>query len=533
MDFTASYLPYAETGAFSGIVTDYVAGAEALRPFYGHRPDVAGIEAAIAERQGFATDRNLLVTHLRHQYASMAPSEAVTQQIDRLLDANTFTVCTAHQPNIFTGHLYFVYKILHAIKLAEHLGSQWPQYRFVPVYYMGSEDADLAELGEVHINGIDYHWNTQQTGAVGRMKVDEALVQLIAEMAGQLLVLPHGAEAVQLLRDCYTIGTTIEQATFQLVHRLFGQYGLVVLLPDQADLKRAMLPVFQDDLLHHTAEGIVTATSTQLAKHYKIQAHPRPINLFYLGDGIRERIERTEGGYRVLHTDLLFTEADLMALLSDHPEHFSPNVILRGLYQETVLPNVAFVGGGGELAYWLQLKDLFAHYQVPYPVQVLRNSFVVVPSAMAHKAAMLGLSDPALFASETDLLNDLMLQENGDALLLAEEQKALHHYYEQLGQKASAADATLHRHVMALQAKALQKVQALEKKMLRAQKHRYEAQQRHIHTLKATLFPSNRLQERVENIFPFFARHGSAFLTSLHTYSPDLQQVMTILKENG
>jgi len=532
MEFTAEYIPYGETGAFSKIVTDYVSGAEALRPFYLHTPNLAGIKAAIEARKAFNTNRNLLVTQLEQQYANTPTNQAVTNNIQLLKEANTFTICTAHQPNIFTGHLYFVYKILHAVKLAAYLNTELPQYRFVPVYYMGSEDADLQELGEVTIDGMTYHWQTPQTGAVGRMVVDDALLQLLQAMAGQLLVLPHGAEIMQLLQNCYTKGTTIEQATFQLVNELFASYGLVVLLPDNAALKQSMLPLFQDDLLHHTAVDIVTRTSDLLAKDYKAQAYPRPINLFYLGEGSRERIEKTDSGYQVLNTDIAFTESELLNELAAHPERFSPNVILRGLYQETILPNIAFIGGGGELAYWLQLKDLFVHYQVPYPVQVLRNSFLVIPQELVQKAVSLDLSNSKLFSSETALLNALVLKENGAALQLDAEQAALTQYYAQLGDKAAAIDPTLRRHTEALQTKALHKVQVLEKKLLKAQKRQYATQERHIHHIKSTLFPKNGLQERVENLSPFYARYGQSFLQEVYAASPDLQQVMTVLKKN-
>jgi bacillithiol synthase len=532
MEFSATYIPYTATGAFSTIVTDYLSGAGALRPFYGHRPDLPGIEAAIAQRQGFATDRSLLAAQLELQYADMPAATAVAHNIRLLRNENCFTICTAHQPNVFTGPLYFVYKIIHAIKLAGHLQNALPQYNFVPVYYMGSEDADLEELGEVWVDGTPYRWQTGQTGAVGRMTVDDALLQLLQQMAGQLLVLPYGADIVQLLQQCYTKGSTIEQATFRLVHALFAQYGLVVLLPDRAPLKRALLPIFKDDLLHHRAEAIVTATSAKLAEQYKAQAYPRPINLFYLGDGIRERIEKTATGYQVLQTDIVFTEAALLAELEAHPERFSPNVILRGLYQETILPNVAFVGGGGELAYWLQLKDLFDHYGVPYPVQVLRNSFLVLPPDIVQKAAQMGLGDSDFFADEQALLNGLVRKEHATALSLETEQAELFAYYQQLGQKAAAVDPTLQKHVAALQTKALQKVAALEKKMLRAKKRSYAVQARQIQAIRSAVFPSNRLQERAEGLLAPYARYGKPFMDGLFRVSPDLQQVFTLLKKN-
>ena len=154
MNCTARYINYQQTGYFSKLVTDYISGNKLLQPFYKHPVSLQGIKSAIAERKKYPTDRQLLVDALTKQYASIETSGKVKANIDKLLLQNTFTITTAHQPNIFTGPLYFIYKILHAIKLAASLAVQIPDSDFVPVYYMGSEDADLDELGHVFINKI-------------------------------------------------------------------------------------------------------------------------------------------------------------------------------------------------------------------------------------------------------------------------------------------------------------------------------------------------------------------------------------------
>jgi uncharacterized protein YllA (UPF0747 family) len=238
---------------------------------------------------------------------------------------------------------------------------------------MGTEDADLDELNNIYVEGEKLVWNTKQAGAVGRMKVDKDLVKLIDLMEGQLSVLPFGKEVLNLLKDCYKNGDTVQQSTFRIVNALFGEYGLVVMLPDNIELKRQLIPIFKDDLLHQTASDIVERTAAQLDKAgYKVQANPREINLFYLKDNVRQRIVKQGTKYKAQDTSFTFTEEDITKEINEYPDRFSPNVILRGLYQETILPNLAFIGGGGETAYWLQLKDLFDHYKVPFPMLVLR-----------------------------------------------------------------------------------------------------------------------------------------------------------------
>ena len=307
--FAAEHIPYNQTGSFSRIVTDYLNGAEALKPFYQQAPGFEGIKASIEARKRVAVNRSLLVQVLKDQYRNVRNIAAVQDNIERLLQPDTFTTCTAHQPNLFTGPLYFIYKILHAIKLAEQLKQQLPQYNFVPVYYMGSEDADFAELNHTYVDGKKLEWKKQQKGAVGRMVVDKTLVQLLDELEGQLVVEEKGAEVIQLLRRAYTAGTTIQAATFELLNDLYGEYGLIILLPDHPLLKAQMHTVFTDDLFENKPFHIVQQTSEKLSAAYNAQAYPREINLFYLKDDIRERIEKRGDNFHVVNTTLSFTRA--------------------------------------------------------------------------------------------------------------------------------------------------------------------------------------------------------------------------------
>ncbi len=529
--FTATHLPYNQTGSFSKMVTDYLAGAEALRSFYAQPPTPEGIEAKIAERKALPVNREVLVNVLTQQYAGMQVSESVKQNIQSLLLPNTFTITTAHQPNLFTGPLYFIYKILHAVKLAETLKQKWPEYNFVPVYYMGSEDADFAELNHTFVDGKKLEWKKEQGGAVGRMMVDKTLVQLIEELEGQLTVEEKGAEVIRLLRNAYEAGKTIQAATFELINELYGAYGLVVLIPDHPLLKAQMKDLFADDLFAHKPFGIVVETSERISKDYHAQAYPREVNLFYLKENMRERIEWQDGRFMVLNTEVSFPEDAMRKELDEHPERFSPNVILRGIYQETILPNLAFIGGGGELAYWLQLKDLFAAYRVSYPVLVLRNSFLVVEEKWQKKLAQLRISVPQLFSDETTLINALVKERADNPISLNGNFEAAADLFFKIKVQATQIDATLSQHVAAIEARSVKALQGLEKKMLRAEKRKHVDLQAQVHNLKEALFPNDGLQERVENFSRFYAKWGRSFMEELHRHSLALEQEFTVLCE--
>ncbi|TMI96526.1 MAG: bacillithiol biosynthesis cysteine-adding enzyme BshC [Bacteroidetes bacterium] len=539
MDCISIRIPYRQTGSFSKTVVDYIDQYPSLKEFFNYPPTIQGIKKAIEDRKKFNYDRNVLVQELRKQYSAVSLSKKTKSNIEALALKNTFTFTTAHQNNIFTGPLYFIYKILHTIKLAEYCKTNLPEYNFVPVFYIGSEDADLDELNHVYVGGEKLTWNTKQTGAVGRMKVDKELIKLIVSMEGQLSVLPFGKEIVDLMKKCYKEGDTIQSSTFKIVNALFGEYGLVVLLPDNAELKKQMIPIFKDDLLNQTASGIVEKTAEKLSNAgYKVQANPREINLFYLKDDSRERIEKINdlqgspiGQYSILNSQLSFTEENIIKELDEHPDRFSPNVILRGLYQETILPNLAFIGGGGETAYWLQLKDLFNHYKIPFPMLVLRNSFLIVEKSWQERITKLGFSIEDIFLSAEKLLNRIVMNESKNEVKLNGSLSELEQLYESFKKQASAVDATLEKHVEALKLRTVQRLQELEKKMLRAEKRKFTDQQRQIQAIKEHLFPGNGLQERIDNISYYYAKWGREFIDKLYEHSLNLEQEFVVMLE--
>jgi bacillithiol synthase len=523
------HIHYADTGSFSKLVVDYLAGSEQLSSFYKYSADVNGIKKAIEDRTHFNYDRTTLVAALNAQYKNVQLSEKVAGNLSLLLNTNTYTVTTAHQPNIFTGPLYFIYKILHAIKLAETLKQSFPDNDFVPVYYMGSEDADLDELGHFTVAGKRYEWKTKQTGAVGRMKIDKAFLSLITELEGQLIVEPFGNEMVSIFKSHYKEGSTLQECTLSLVNALFGAYGLIVLIPDDFQLKKLFASVIKKELTESFSHKAVEAIAENLSKHYKVQAAGRDLNLFYLLDDKRERIEIDNNGFTVPNLKLRFTEAEILNELELHPERFSPNVILRGAFQELILPNIAFIGGGGEIAYWLELRKVFEEAGVPYPVLILRNSFLVMKDKQKTQLEELGFEVNDAFKSSEALINAFTQRQSTNQLSLSEEKGELNSFYQQLHENALQVDASLAEHVNALQAQALKRITSLEKKLLRAEKRKYEAEKRRIEKIKTVLFPNNSLQERVENLSGFYAKEGSDLIRTIYEHSLSLQQQFTVI----
>jgi len=527
---TATYHSYQKTYSITELVLDYLNGADDLQSHVNYKNDFEGVLHAIEERKKFEINRSLLVSVFESQYQNISTTKKVRANIASLSDVNTFTICTAHQPNIFTGYLYFIYKILHVIKIADELNANSNNTHFVPVYFMGSEDADLNELGEIYIEGKTYKWETNQQGAVGRMKVDESLLNLLDEISRQITVDPFGKDLITLLRDAYTLGESIAQATFKLVNQLFGEYGLLVLLPDNRDLKNACKQLMRSEVVQHHSYHLINEFTEKFPKKYKIQATGRPINLFYIKDDFRERIEASADGYIVLNTNLGFSKQALMDEIENHPERFSPNVILRPLYQELILPNVAFIGGGGEVAYWIELKPIFDFYQIHYPTLILRNSFVIIEESISMLIKKMKIAAPDYFLPITAIQEKYLSEILNCRLVLNEEKEILISGYDAIRKMTDKIDQTLSIHTNALEKAALKKVEALEKKIVRAEKKRkYEALLQ-LEKIKNAFYPKGILQERKDNFMPYYSKYGDAFISELYQASQTFNQTFCLLE---
>ncbi len=508
-------IPLAQTNFFNRLILDLISGKDAVKPFYGLPHTVESYDAKMQERSSFPMDRATLVDVLVQQYESIGGAkDTVLSNINALREDKTFTVTTGHQLNIFTGPLYFVYKILHTICLAEELQKHYPNNRFVPVYWMATEDHDIAEISFFHLFGKKYEWNTTQTGATGRMQTT-GLTDICDDLEQVFASQPQGLKLVGLFREAYS-QKNLAQATRHFSNALFGHYGLVVVDGDNASLKSRFADAMLRDAFDGVAFKAVTATSRQLTElEYHTQINPREINLFYLADAVRERIVRTDTGFHVLHTELRFTDEALRSEIKAHPEKFSPNVVLRPIYQECVLPNLAYIGGAGEMAYWLQLKDAFGSMGFSYPLLVLRNHLLLIDGASSSRMAELNLVSQDLFHPVEDLTRAHVLETVQANMDLTDEQLLLTEMYERLKTTASEIDATLLASLDAELIKQRQTIGQWGSRFSRVLKKKNETSVDRIRKLHAKLFPNNSLQERYNNLLQFHPTNEADLISKL------------------
>jgi bacillithiol biosynthesis cysteine-adding enzyme BshC len=494
------------------LIHDYLSGNPSLKPFYHYFPSIENFQMQIEEKRRSYRHRSIIADALQKQYQRLKTTAQTKRHIELLQSDHTFTVTTAHQPHIFSGPAYFIYKIAHAIRLSQVLQLHYPAYHFVPVYFMGCEDHDFEEINHIHLHGKTIEWKNYQGGAIGRYDV-QGLLPLVNTIKQLLDDKPHTAEILKIFETGYGQHATLAEATRYIVNELFGHYGLVVINPDDKQLKQLFVPIILEEITEGSVYKNAIATIGKLEKlHYKMQAQPRAINLFFLDRHLRARIVFNENThqYEVLNTSWSFTKDEIARLAEVAPEKFSPNVFLRPLYQELLLPNLAYVGGTGELSYWLEQQGIFKHFQIPYPILVLRNSFTLIDATDQKKLQKLNIRIEQLFEDENHIIKQYLLQ-NDTLPDFQAEKESFQKTFEAIKNKTIAIDPTLGPAVGAQLHAAIKSIEQIEKKAIRAAKQKQEIALNQIKSLRSKIMPSNILQERYETGLLYYARLGLSF----------------------
>jgi len=521
-------VPYADTGYFGKIILDYLSDSEQLRPFYHRRPEVAAFRDQIAEKAQSYQNRAVLAEAVRSQYSQ---AKLKSDALDLLAQEHTFTITTGHQLCLFTGPLYFFYKIVSAINTTRVLTEKYPDFNFVPVFWMASEDHDFEEANHFYLPSGKIAWESGQTGAVGRMKT-ENFDHLESILQGHLGVGYRSGELIDLFRKSYQGHKNLAEATRYLVHALFGHLGVIVIDGDDPKLKSMARNAFKAELTEGLSAKAMDETNSSLSQYYDLQVNARAINLFYLGDQLRERIVKTaDGHFEVVNTHMCFTEQEMRDMLEKNPERFSPNVILRGLYQEIILPNLAYIGGGGELAYWFQLKEVFKSFNVPFPVLMLRNSAMVVAAELKTQLDKLQLEISDLFKPLIEVENALARSESNQELDLEKSRKKLSDLFQEIEGRLRSVDPILERPAQSGYARVERILRNLEKKMLRAERHKQEIVLSQFHKVREILFPRDGLQERNMNFAPMYQAFGKELIPLLCQHLDPFDFRFTVLLE--
>jgi bacillithiol biosynthesis cysteine-adding enzyme BshC len=505
---------YSELKYFSSLLSDYAESDPKLKNFISDFPNRESFSNQIVSKKESynQTTRSLLVQKLRDQYKNTQLTEKQNIHLKNLESDNTFSVSCGHQLNIAGGPVYVVYKILTVIKLAEELKNSFPSYNFAPIHWLATEDHDLEEVSSFNFFGANVKVPVNHSGAVGRMNGEG-----IAEQLQLLKDFPEWMSAV------YSSEKTLTESTREWIQKVFGNLGLLTLDADDADLKATFQKSLLQELMEPWVEKEVIYKSNALETlAYKPQIHARAINLFYLNGDERLRLESENNTIRTVDGKYTWTKIEALDFFTKNPEKLSPNVALRPLYSQVLLPDLAFVGGPAELAYWMQLGSVFEKGKTPFPLLIPRFSALYISASQSKKAEKLGLSISDLFKESHEIKKELVQNEW--------QRPSLENVYSELLHWAASVDQTLKPSLAAELSKMEKMVDGLEKRVQKATEQKNETQINQINGLISKLFPGGNLQERTESWISFLVLNPDWIAQIYDSISP-MDFRFTILQE--
>jgi len=531
--FKTELIPVEHVLSLSPILDAYLKGSPKVKSFVSAYQNVDELADLIMKKESNYKMRSITFSVLKHQNEHLTLFEKQIENTELFSKETTFCITTAHQTSLFGGPLYFIQKAVSVIKACQIAKQAYPKYDFVPMFWLGSEDHDFEELNHILTKGKTIEWSDMQGGAFGRYKTD-SLSKELEQLLNILDDSKDGQQLKNLFTEAYQEHATIAEATRYLLHQLLGAHGLLIIDGDDKVLKKEMIPIFKRELVNHFSSKACQQTIEEIESQYgSTQAHVRPINLFYLTDNGRHRIVAQPYGFSIHGTKLQFSESALLQELEQHPEKFSPNVMLRPLMQEMCLPNLMYVGGGGESTYWFQLKQIFEEASVSFPMIALRDTAVYLSQKTQKRMLKSSIELQQLFQPRQTLIKQLIERDTKHSLNLTEAKESLQEVLAKMGESAEKIDFTLRASAKAEEQRILNAVTNLEKKMMRAEKKNHKQLLTWVNEVFDTVFPKNSLQERKENFSQYYLEYGDDWIDWMIENFNLFDQKVKVLIENS
>jgi bacillithiol biosynthesis cysteine-adding enzyme BshC len=479
-------------------------------------------------------DKALLIEILKRQNMDFGGNDKTASNIELLKNDDTFAIVTGQQVGLYTGNMYTIYKTITTIKLAENLKTRFPQFNFVPVFWLESEDHDLEESNHVHIinkqnelvrvgfedpasEGEDE--NPKRSAIpVGGIKFDESIQTINTRLFDGLMETDYKENVTGKVSSFYAPGNDFKTAFARMLSWMFGEHGLVFVDPADKEIKKLLTPVFEKELMTspRLCESLID-TSAELEKNYDLQVKPKVINLFFLHNGNRLLIEPRENDrFALKNSKRRFDREELMNILFESPELFSPNVVLRPICQDYLLPTVAYVGGPSEISYFAQFKSAYNHYDLTMPVIFPRASVTVLENKITKFVKNYNVSFEEIFdhkALITKVVNKLSEVKIDDEV--SKVQDELNKAFYELKNMTAKVDQTLLSGVDNLKERMNQNLEQFKGKLINAQAKKSDVATNQIDKVVNNIYPNHNLQERVINVLYFLNKYGGNFINKL------------------
>jgi bacillithiol biosynthesis cysteine-adding enzyme BshC len=475
----------------------------------------------------------MLIDILKRQNVTFGGSELTASNIELLSNDNTFAVVTGQQVGLYTGNLYTILKTITAVKLAKELKEKFSDYNFVPVFWLESEDHDLEESNHVHIInrqnelvriGFDNPAGSEEDPTkknfrpVGIIKFDSTINAINEQLKNSLVDTDFKAALIENINTSYSVNSDYKNAFARYLNWIFMDYGPVFIDPGDAEVKKLLTPVFEKELntSPRLCETIIT-TSAELEKSYDLQVKPKVINLFFIHNENRLLIEPRENNrFALRNSKRRFEHDELMEILFQNPEYFSPNVVLRPICQDYLLPTVAYVGGPSEISYFAQLKPAYEHYDITMPAIFPRASVTVLENKIKKFLTTFDLDFTDVFhhkkliSKVVNKLSEIKIEEE-----FSKAQDEFNRVFYDLKTVTGKIDRTLTNTVDNLKQKLYSSLEVFKSKLTNAQAAKSDTTTNQIDKVTNNIYPDHNLQERMINVTYFLNKYNDAFIKKL------------------
>ena len=522
-------IPIKQLPNISPLVYDYFYNYNRVSEFYnGNFRNIPEFQNQIKRAQSRILPRDELIAILKKQNRFYGCGPQTLENINKLIENQTCGVVTGQQVGLFSGPLYTIYKALTVIKLTEYLNNNCDG-EFVPFFWMASDDHDYVEINHIYLLNKNNHIETiEVSGPSSDKKIPASKITLPSEIENcfhQLENATHHSEfkqeMVSILCDSYRSGRSFPEAFAVLMTQLFKSYGLIFVDASHPAIKTLGKNVFYTEIAENSpSTNSVLKTSQKLNNKYhsQIQLHKGILNLF-IGENKRQTIQLADGDFINKSTQQSYKRDELLALLEQKAELFSPNVILRPIYQDALLPTVAYVGGPGEIAYFSQLKGVYESFGLSMPIIYPRKTLTIVEKKIERVLKSYHLKIQELWRNGDGLINEMIKKQIPGSIdkVINLIKSHLDQDFQSIKKEMIAFDPTLENPVNVTMGKMTQQVQYLEKKILQASKKKNEIVIQQFHKMKNNLYPNNILQERAFNIVPYLIKYGAGLIDKLYS----------------
>ena len=514
-------------GAFSKLFCDYVNDFEKVGQYYsGNFHSRENIFGKIPEIKNRYQHRSLVAEVLKEQNKAFGSSERSMENIKYFEEETTFAVVTGQQVGILGGPLYTVYKTITAIKLAQELTTQFPQFKFIPIFWLEGEDHDFNEINVIKLlNAENTHVQVEylihgkplerNIGAAGEIIFDDYLIKFLKETEEILANSEFKKPLFDSIRSFYRPGISFNTAFALIMNKLFGDSGIVFISANDKRLKHILAPVFQREIQEYPhISQIIIERSAELEVSYHAQIKTKALNLFLFHKGGRFHIEPREEGFSLKGVRQHLTKEELLHIAAETPELLSPNVALRPICQDTILPTVAYVGGPAEIAYFAQLQPVYKHFGLTMPIIYPRATATIGEAKVGrilekYEVDIIDFFDSYDHVSKhvIETISEVDIEElfNNSATRIKD-------LINEMRFGLNYIDPTLQSPLDTTHEKMAAHLAALKAKVMAAQQIKHETALRQLQKVTHLIYPNGNFQERELNIIYFMNKYGLAFV---------------------